>query len=77
MQYIGDAKAGSLIGKDQYVPIYCRVLLNVHLECRRFGNRYFENRNPEEEIPGGYNRLGGVNSNLLIQCSLRRPTPMG
>jgi len=25
MQYIGDAKAGSLIGKDQYVPIYLQV----------------------------------------------------
>jgi len=34
MQYIGDAKAGTLVGKDQ------------------FGNRYFENRNAEEEIPG-------------------------
>ncbi|KIK08459.1 hypothetical protein K443DRAFT_672477 [Laccaria amethystina LaAM-08-1] len=34
MQYIGDAKAGTYIGADQ------------------FGNRYFENRNGEEEIPG-------------------------
>ncbi|KAH9482470.1 NADH dehydrogenase [ubiquinone] 1 alpha subcomplex subunit N7BM [Psilocybe cubensis] len=34
MQYIGDAKAGTYVGKDQ------------------FGNRYFENRNPEEEVPG-------------------------
>ncbi|KAF7433391.1 hypothetical protein PC9H_005341 [Pleurotus ostreatus] len=34
MQYIGDAKYGRFVGKDQ------------------FGNRYFENLNPEEEIPG-------------------------
>ncbi|PPR02476.1 hypothetical protein CVT24_002025 [Panaeolus cyanescens] len=34
MQYIGDAKSGTYVGKDQ------------------FGNRYFENRNGEEEIPG-------------------------
>ncbi|KAF4619619.1 hypothetical protein D9613_005431 [Agrocybe pediades] len=34
MQYIGDAKSGTYIGKDQ------------------FGNRYYENRNAEEEIPG-------------------------
>ncbi|KAF8735663.1 hypothetical protein AX14_001718 [Amanita brunnescens Koide BX004] len=34
MQYIGDAKAGRLVGADQ------------------FGNRYFENLNPEEEVPG-------------------------
>ncbi|KIM45949.1 hypothetical protein M413DRAFT_441005 [Hebeloma cylindrosporum] len=34
MQYIGDAKSGTYVGKDQ------------------FGNRYFENRNAEEEIPG-------------------------
>ncbi|KAF8913730.1 NDUFA12-domain-containing protein [Gymnopilus junonius] len=34
MQYIGDAKWGTYVGKDQ------------------FGNRYFENRNAEEEIPG-------------------------
>ncbi|KAF8911856.1 NADH ubiquinone oxidoreductase subunit NDUFA12-domain-containing protein [Mucidula mucida] len=34
LQYIGDAKSGTYIGKDQ------------------FGNKYFENRNAEEEIPG-------------------------
>lgn len=34
MQYIGDAKSGNLMGKDQ------------------FGNRYFENLNAEEEVPG-------------------------
>ncbi|EGO28136.1 putative NADH:ubiquinone oxidoreductase 17.2 kd subunit [Serpula lacrymans var. lacrymans S7.9] len=34
MQYIGDAKAGTYVGKDQ------------------FGNRYYENLNPEDEIPG-------------------------
>ncbi|KAG6813464.1 hypothetical protein H0H92_010798 [Tricholoma furcatifolium] len=34
MQYIGDAKSGTYVGKDQ------------------FGNRYFENTNQEEEVPG-------------------------
>ncbi|EGO01610.1 Ndufa12, NADH:ubiquinone oxidoreductase 17,2kD [Serpula lacrymans var. lacrymans S7.3] len=34
MQYIGDAKAGTYVGKDQ------------------FGNRYYENLNPEDEILG-------------------------
>ena len=34
MQYIGDAKSGTYIGKDQ------------------FGNRYYENTNQYEEIPG-------------------------
>ncbi|KAK7470991.1 hypothetical protein VKT23_002404 [Stygiomarasmius scandens] len=34
LQYIGDAKAGRFVGKDQ------------------FGNRYYENMNAEEEIPG-------------------------
>ncbi|KAI0052601.1 NDUFA12-domain-containing protein [Auriscalpium vulgare] len=34
MQYIGDVKAGTLVGKDQ------------------FGNRYFENLNAEQELPG-------------------------
>ncbi|KZV64011.1 NDUFA12-domain-containing protein [Peniophora sp. CONT] len=34
MMYIGDAKAGTLVGKDQ------------------FGNRYFENLNPDDEVPG-------------------------
>jgi len=34
MQYIGDAKAGTLVGTDQ------------------FGNKYFENLNPDDEIPG-------------------------
>ncbi|GLB33419.1 putative accessory subunit of the mitochondrial membrane respiratory chain NADH dehydrogenase (Complex I) [Lyophyllum shimeji] len=34
MQYIGDAKSGTYMGRDQ------------------FGNRYFQNDNPEEEIPG-------------------------
>ncbi|KAI0069226.1 NDUFA12-domain-containing protein [Artomyces pyxidatus] len=34
MQYMGDVKAGTFVGKDQ------------------FGNRYFENLNPEDEVPG-------------------------
>ncbi|KAI0313609.1 NDUFA12-domain-containing protein [Amylostereum chailletii] len=34
MQYIGDVKAGTFVGKDQ------------------FGNRYFENLNAEQEVPG-------------------------
>lgn len=52
MQYIGDAKSGRLIGADQYVPESAPFLLTSHsLECR-FGNKYFENLNPEEEVPG-------------------------
>ncbi|KAI0289506.1 NDUFA12-domain-containing protein [Russula brevipes] len=34
MQYIGDVKAGTSVGSDQ------------------FGNRYFENLNAEQEVPG-------------------------
>ncbi|KAF5369805.1 hypothetical protein D9758_001359 [Tetrapyrgos nigripes] len=34
MQYIGDAKSGRFVGKDQ------------------FGNRYYENLNAAEEVPG-------------------------
>ncbi|KAG5353696.1 NADH dehydrogenase [ubiquinone] 1 alpha subcomplex subunit 12 [Termitomyces sp. T112] len=34
MQYIGDAKSGTYVGKDQ------------------FGNRYYENCNQYEEVPG-------------------------
>ncbi|TDL29803.1 NDUFA12-domain-containing protein [Rickenella mellea] len=34
LQYIGDAKSGRFVGRDQ------------------FGNRYFENLNAEEEVPG-------------------------
>ncbi|KAG6333890.1 hypothetical protein ID866_5203 [Astraeus odoratus] len=34
MQYIGDAKAGTLVGMDQ------------------FGNKYYENLNPDDEVPG-------------------------
>ncbi|RDB20493.1 NADH dehydrogenase [ubiquinone] 1 alpha subcomplex subunit N7BM [Hypsizygus marmoreus] len=34
LQYIGDAKSGRYVGKDQ------------------FGNKYFENLNPYEEVPG-------------------------
>jgi NADH dehydrogenase (ubiquinone) 1 alpha subcomplex subunit 12 len=51
MQYIGDAKSGRFVGRDQYVfplahlPGLCRTL-------GRFGNRYYENLNPREEIPG-------------------------
>jgi len=32
------------------------TLASRFMEVRlyRFGNRYFENRNPEEEVPGGY-----------------------
>ena len=51
MQYIGDAKSGRLIGADQYVTESVLSLTSRSLECR-FGNKYFENLNPEEEVPG-------------------------
>jgi len=49
LQYIGDAKSGTLVGADQYVV---NTRLNSPLTLVRFGNRYFENRNGEEEVPG-------------------------
>ena len=55
MQYIGDAKSGTFKGKDQCVAwllLSGNAILTVCLLLNRFGNRYFENLNPEEEIPG-------------------------
>lgn len=55
MQYIGDAKSGRYVGKDQYVVwILERRVDQVNSNSCRFGNRYFENMNAEEEIPGVY-----------------------
>ena len=53
MQYIGDAKYGALKGTDQYV-FSSRRLSPRHNNpvSYRFGNRYFENLNPEDEVPG-------------------------
>jgi NADH dehydrogenase (ubiquinone) 1 alpha subcomplex subunit 12 len=39
MQYIGDVKAGTFVGSDQ------------------FGNRYFENLNAEQEVPGRFSSV--------------------
>jgi NADH dehydrogenase (ubiquinone) 1 alpha subcomplex subunit 12 len=61
MQYIGDAKAGRLVGKDQCVPdsnirMKYTELTRRPLSSNRFGNRYFENLNAEEEVPGACSR---------------------
>lgn len=52
LQYIGDAKSGTYVGKDQYVLLPARPPGTPLTLLLRFGNRYFENLNPEEEIPG-------------------------
>lgn len=54
MQYIGDVKAGTFMGSDQCVPRYMssRILKQSGVHTRRFGNRYFENLNAEQEVPG-------------------------
>ena len=55
MQYIGDAKAGTLVGKDQYVNVTLFKLCYYIIKFStfyRFGNKYFENLNAEEEVPG-------------------------
>lgn len=57
MQYIGDAKSGRFVGKDQYAPLQLRVSLHCAQVDDRFGNRYFENLNPTEEIPGASEQL--------------------
>lgn len=52
LQYIGDAKSGRFVGRDQYVsPLRIRACLSERT-IHRFGNRYFENLNAEEEVPG-------------------------
>jgi hypothetical protein len=51
LQYIGDAKAGTLVGTDQYVLLSRTILTGFDLSDR-FGNKYFENLNPDDEIPG-------------------------
>jgi NADH dehydrogenase (ubiquinone) 1 alpha subcomplex subunit 12 len=51
MQYIGDAKSGRFVGQDQCVFVVAIHGFWTNRVCR-FGNRYFENYNPEEEIPG-------------------------
>ena len=55
MQYgIGDAKSGTLVGKDQYVHYYSALYFVSLMFLVRFGNKYFENLNAEEEIPGRF-----------------------
>lgn len=53
MQYIGDAKSGTFVGKDQCV-LRVSQLLTCFMISARFGNRYFENVNPQEEVPGEF-----------------------
>lgn len=57
LQYIGDVKSGTFVGKDQYASRsscpFSAYDVNVE-HTNRFGNRYFENLNPEEEVPGQY-----------------------
>jgi hypothetical protein len=54
MQYIGDAKYGALKGTDQSVsPFFISSVHALpHSHPVRFGNRYFENLDPEDEVPG-------------------------
>jgi hypothetical protein len=52
LQYIGDAKSGTFVGQDQYVSVPFCPMRGVHLRFDRFGNRYFQNLNEHEEIPG-------------------------
>ena len=53
MQYTGDAKHGRLVGTDQCVLAFLLTeLCFIITVVDRFGNRYFENMNAEEEIPG-------------------------
>ena len=83
MQYIGDAKYGAIQGTDQSVSRVSSVvprlapLLTVSTPVR-FGNRYFENLNPAEEVPGQqmvhFSLSAPVLMNLPILC---RPPPMG
>lgn len=51
MWYIGDAKSGRLVGTDQCVLHVLALPLVAH-HARSFGNRYYENTNGEEEVPG-------------------------
>lgn len=53
MQYIGDAKSGRMVGADAYV-LCSRMAQLPDLTFNRFGNRYFENLNGEEEVPGAF-----------------------
>ncbi|KAJ7759010.1 NDUFA12-domain-containing protein [Mycena maculata] len=50
LNYIGDAKSGRLVGANQCVS-WTRACTYSSLICR-FGNRYYENYNAEEEVPG-------------------------
>jgi NADH dehydrogenase (ubiquinone) 1 alpha subcomplex subunit 12 len=54
MQYIGDVKVGTLVGSDQCVSCFSSGTSFVFYTSSfaRFGNRYFENLNPEQEVPG-------------------------
>lgn len=67
MQYIGDAKSGRFVGSDQYV--FKLLKRNGSRAERsilfRFNNRYYENMNAEEEIPGTFTRFLAAKSLIL------------
>jgi len=79
MQYIGDAKYGALQGTDQsvlpWLPVY--PLLTVSTPVR-FGNRYFENLDPVDEVPGQQMEHFSLSAPVLMNPPiLCRPPPMG
>lgn len=82
MQYIGDAKYGALKGTDQSVTRVSSVarlapLLTVSTPVR-FGNRYFENLDPADEVPGQQRCIFSLSAPVLTNPPiLCRPPPMG
>lgn len=76
MQYIGDAKYGGLKGTDQSVLqslLFYPVALftassDGFLDWDRFGNRYFENLDPEDEVPGQQTMLLVLSVPALISA---------
>lgn len=77
MQYIGDAKSGKLIGKDQLRSVSPSLLRHCDAEARlsRFGNRYFENLNPQEEIPGKAHKLHvSAQADRVFSAAYRSPS---
>jgi NADH dehydrogenase (ubiquinone) 1 alpha subcomplex subunit 12 len=74
MQYIGDAKSGRYVGCDQYVLEFLQGSSRSQAKrclLYRFNNRYFENMNPEEEVPGTFIRF--MASESLIWSILLPP----
>jgi len=83
MQYIGDAKYGALQGTDQSVSqslssVVPRATFNSFSYPVRFGNRYFENLDPEDEVPGQQTTHYCPSVPVLtIPFIPSRPPPMG